>query len=183
QSLTDSQMKILRRKLVKKDFTADEGELSDAEIERIEVREIPFEANEIERDYTGFQALIPVCDFGWKGYQTSASDGGHAVTLAKEIADDLDLVNRPQEFDLFTKDGERASLNISDHSGDFNNHQSFFFINEGLLKRYLEQNDCTLIWAVWGEREYSSKQASALFHGPNRPDQTHGDIKDVRRFE
>jgi hypothetical protein len=74
-------------------------------------------------------------------------------------------------------------LNISDHSDDFNNHQSFFFINEGLLKRYLEQNDSTLIWAVWGEREYSSKQASALFHGPNRPEQTHGDIKDVRRFD
>lgn len=183
QPLTDSQMKILRRKLVDKDFAADEGELADAEIERIEVREIPFEADEIERDYTEFQALIPVCDFGWEGYQTSASDVGHAITLAKEIADDLDLVNRPQEFDLFTKDGERASLNISDHSGDFNNHQSFFFINEGLLKRYLEQNDSTLIWAIWGEREYSSKQTSALFHGPNRPDQTHGDIKDVRRFE
>lgn len=183
QPLTKSQMKFLRRKLVDKDFTADEGGLADTEIERIEVREIPFEANEIERDYSEFQALIPVCDFGWEGYQTSASDGGHAVTLAREIADDLDLFNRPQEFDLFTKEGYRASLNISDHSGDFNNHQSFFFINEDLLKRYLGQNDSTLIWAFWGEREYSSKQVNALFNGSNRPEQTHGDIKDVRHFD
>jgi hypothetical protein len=183
QPLTESQIEFLRRKLVDKDFTADEGELSDAEIERIEAREIPFEADEIERDYTEFQGLIPVCDFGWEGYQTSASDAGHAVALAREIADNLNLVNHPQEFDLFTKDGNRASLNISDHSGDFNNHQSFFFINESLLKRYLEQNDSTLIWAIWGEREYSSKQVNALFHGSDRPEQTHGDIKDVRRFE
>jgi hypothetical protein len=183
QLLTKSKIEFLRRKLVNKDLSRDVGGLTDAEIERIEAREIPFEANEIERDFAELQALIPVCDFGWEGYQTSASDAGHAVSLAREIADDLDLVNRPQEFDLFTKDGERASLNISDHSDDFNNHQSFFFINEGLLKRYLEQNDSTLIWAVWGEREYSSKQASALFHGPNRPEQTHGDIKDVRRFD
>jgi hypothetical protein len=105
------------------------------------------------------------------------------VTLAREIADDLELVNRPQEFDLFTKGGNRASLNVSDHSGDFSNHQSFFFISEDLLKKYLVLNDSALIWAVWGERQYSSKQAESLFRGPNRPEQIHGDIKDVRRYE
>ncbi len=183
QLLTESQMEFLRRKLVNKELSTDVGGLIDAEIERIEAREIPFIANEIERDFAEFQALIPVCDFGWEGYQTSASDSGHAVTLAREIADALDLVQHPQEFDLFTRNGVRASLNISDHSTDYNNNQSFFFINEGLLKRYLEQKDSTLIWAVWGEREYSSKQASALFHGPNRPEQTRGDIKYVRRFD
>jgi hypothetical protein len=182
QPLTESQMEFLRRKLVYKDLTTDEVGLVDAEIERIEAREIPFEADEIERDFTEFQALIPVCDFGWEGYQTSASDAGHAVTLAREIAEYLDLVNRPQEFDLFTRDDERASLNVSDHSDDFNNHQSFFFINEGLLNRYLEQTHSTLIWAVWGDREYSTKQINAVFRGADRPEQTHGDIKDVRRF-
>ena len=180
QPLTHSQMEFLKRKLFDSDCTIDEGGLADAEIERIEARAIPFEADEIERDLTRFQTLIPVCDFGWEGYQTSASDAGHAVTLAREIADALHLVNRPQEFDLFTKNGERASLNISDHCKDFNNHQSFFFINGDLLNRYLEQADSSLIWTIWGEREYSSRQASTLFQGPNRPKQTHGNIKDIR---
>lgn len=183
QPLTDSQMEFLWRKRVFKEFTADEEELTDAEMERIEVRAIPYEAEEAQCDYAEFQALIPVCDFGWEGYQTAASDAGHAVTLAREITDVLGLVNRPQEFDMFTRDGERASLNVSDHSDDHNNHQSFFFINEGLLKRYLEQTDSVLIWATWGEREYSTKHADALFHGPNRPEQTHGNIRDVHRFD
>lgn len=176
--LAESQINLLRRRLID-----DDPEFPDAAIEKIEAREMPFETEEIQHDNTQFEAFIPVCDFGWEGYQTSASNCGHAVTLAREIADDLDLVNRPQEFDLFKKDGERASLNVSDHSGDFNNHQSFFFISERLLKQYLEKNDLALIWAIWGEREYSSKQASALFLGQNRPEQTHGDIKTVLRYQ
>lgn len=161
----------------------DGNELSDAEIENIKIRKIPVEIEEVQQDFAEYEALIPVCHFGWEGHQSSSSEPRHANTLAKEIAEDLELVNCPQEFDIFTKDGNRASLNISDHSEDYNNSQSFFFIRENLLRQYLDQNDSTLVWVIWGEREYSSKQAMALSRGSNRPEQTHGDIKEVRRYE
>ncbi len=157
--------------------------LTDDDWAKIEVREIPYEEEEMEQEFATFKALIPVCDFGWEGYQSAASDAGHAVTLAKEIAKDLDLINRPQEFDFFTADGVRATLGISDQGDDYNNYQHIFFMRENLLQDYLKKNDCSLIWAIWGERGYSTKLATTLFHGPERPTQTHGDIKQIIRYE
>lgn len=131
---------------------------------------------------TTFEVLIPVCDFVWEGSKTTINTAGKAVTLAKELSVDLGLINRAQEFDLFTKDGTRASLCISDHSNDFNNYQLLFFMREELLQSYLRKNDSTLIWVIWGYREYSLKWLNALSQSSNRPDQFHGHIRDIKRY-
>jgi hypothetical protein len=162
--------------------TEEQQHISDEALVRIEVREVPIEVEEVNREYQKFNALIPVCDFGWEGYQTAASDAGHATMLAKEIASDLELIGQPQTFDLFTTDGVKATFNVSDQSNDFNNHQSMFFIREDLLKTYLEMNDLALIWAIWGERGYSSAQIEKLFHGPDRPEQSHAVFSFVKRY-
>ena len=153
--------------------------ISDEDLERIEEREVSVEVEEVKKEYAKFNVLIPVCDFNWEGYQTEASDAGHATTLAKEIASDLILIGQPQTFDLFTTDGVKATYNISDQSNDFNTHQSMFFIKEDLLKTYLEKNNLSLIWAIWGERDYSSKH----FHGPDRPEQNHVVFNFVKHYD
>lgn len=163
--------------------TEEQQHLSDEDLKRIEVREVPVEVDEVKQEYATFNALIPVCDFGWEGYQTVASEAGHATTLAKEIASDLKLIGQPQTFDLFTTEGVKATLNVSDQSNDFNNHQSMFFIREDLLKTYLEKNNLSLIWAIWGEREYSSAQIDKLFHGPDRPEQTYAVFSFAKRYD
>ena len=157
--------------------------ISNEDLERIEVREMPVEVEEVKTECVKFNTLIPVCDFGWEGYQSAASHAGHATTLAKEISSDLELIGQPQTFDLFTKDGVRATFNVSDQSIDFKNHQSMFFIKENLLRTYLEKNDLVLIWAVWGERDYSSAQISEFFHGPDHPEQSHAVFSFVKRYE
>jgi hypothetical protein len=141
------------------------------------------ETEEGEKNCFTFDALIPVCDFGWEGYQTTASDAGQATTLAKEIASDLELIGQPQTFDLFAKDGVKATFNISDQSNDSDNHQSMFFIREDLLKAYLKKNDFALIWAIWGEREHSSDHIHKLSHGPDRDGQNHSTFSFVKRYE
>lgn len=113
--------------------------ISDEDLQRIEIIEVPVEVEEVEKEYAKFNVLIPVRDFGWEGYQTVASDAGHATTLAKEIASDLDLIGQPQSFDLFTKDGVKATFNVSDQSNDYNNNQTVFFIKEELLQTYLKR--------------------------------------------
>ena len=163
--------------------TEERQHISDEDLGRIEIREMPVEVEEVKREHVKFNALIPVCDFGWEGYQTTASDAGHATTSAKEISADLELIGQPQTFDLFTKDGVKATFNVSDQSNDFKNHQSMFFIKENLLRTYLEKNDLVLIWAIWGERGYSSAQISKLFHGPDRPEQSHAVFSFVKRYE
>ena len=162
---------------------AKQQHITDEDLDQIEVREVQVEVEEEIKEYAKFNVLIPVCEFGWEGHQSAASDAGHAITLAKEISSDLELVGQPQTFELFTKDGIKATWNVSDQSNDFNNNQSMFFIRENLLKTYLEKNDLVLIWAIWGEREYSSAQINKLFHGPDRPEQSHAVFSFVKRYE
>ena len=163
--------------------TEEQKYVRDEDLERIELREVPVEVEEVKKEYAKFNSLIPVCDFGWEGYQTAASDAGHATTLAKEVVSDMELVGQPQTFDLFTKDGVKATTNVSDQSNDYNNHQKMFFIKENLLNSYLEKNDLALIWAVWGEREYSSDQIEKLFRGADRPEQPYAVYSYVKRYE
>ena len=157
--------------------------VDEKDFERIEVREILVEVEEVKEEYAKFNALIPVCDFGWEGDRTVASDACHAITLAKEVVSDMKLVGQPQTFDLLTKEGAKATFNVSDQRNDFNDHQSMFFIKEDLLRYYLKKNDFCLIWAIWGEREYSSDQIEKLFHGANRPDQPYAVYSYVKRYE
>lgn len=160
-----------------------EQNITDEDIERIEVRETVIEVDEMMKEYKKINAQIPVCDFGWEGYQSVASDAGHATVLSKEIADDLNLVGQPQTFDLFSVNGEKVTFNIKDQRDDFKNTQNMFFIKESTLTEYLNKNDLTMIWAVWGEREYSSNQVEKLFHGPDRPEHPYKVFSTVKRYE
>ena len=105
--------------------TEEQRHISDEDLERIEIREVLLEVEEVKKEYAKFNALIPVCDF-------AASDAGHATTLAKEISSDLELLGQPQTFDLFTKDNVKGTFNVSDLDNDFNNQQRMFFIKENL---------------------------------------------------
>ena len=159
-------------------------QLSDDDLDRIEMRDIPFEYEKIiKREYKEFNTIIPVCDFNWRNYMTTEDYIGHITILAKEIAIDLELIGKPQNFNLFAKEGKEATFYISDQSNDFNNHQSLFFIREDLLKKYLKTKDLSLVWAIWGEREYSSEQVNKLFSGPNRPEQPYVVFNKVKLFE
>ncbi len=157
--------------------------ISKADIEKIEVREQQVEIDEKKKEHDKYNALIPVCDFSWEGNQTVASDAGRSVILAKEIAIDLKLIGKPQTLDLYTMNGLQATFNISDQSDDYNNHQSMFYIKEDLLNTYLKIKELSLIWAMWGEREYSSDQYDKIFHGKNRPEQPYAVFSYVKNYK
>jgi hypothetical protein len=158
-------------------------QLSEEELERIEIREIPVEVEELKQDIITYHALIPVCDFSWENSRSAANNASHATTLVKEIAADLKLIGQPQTFDLVTNTGVKATCNVSDHSDDFNNRQSLFYIREELLRDFLEENNLALVWAVWGERQYSSNLASRFFDSSNRPDPAYVVYNFVKRYE
>ena len=157
--------------------------INDENLDRIEVREVLVEVDEVLIEHMKYNALIPVCDFGWEGYQTVASDAGRATLLAKEIAGHLDLIGQPQTFDLFTPNGEMATFNVSDQSNDFKNNQHMFFLRQDLLDEYLKKKDLALVWAIWGEREYSSGQVKKIFHGPDRPEQPYAVYSSIKLYE
>ena len=131
-------------------------QLSDEDLHRIEDREVTIEVEEMQPIYKEFEVIVPVCDYYWPGSTTVTNDGIRAVVLAKELASEFSLNSRPQSFDLFSPDGRRATCNISYQSTQLGNRQSMFYIRKDLLEAYLNQKDLTLIWAIWGERKFSS---------------------------
>lgn len=185
QKLRMAELDMIRRRALGdlSGLTDEPQQISDEDLERIEVREVPVDVAEIKREVVTYNALIPVCEFGWEGYQSAANDAGSATTLAKEIASDLGLIGKPQSFDLFTKDGAKATYNVSDRSKSYANCQSMFFIKENLLKAYLKKKDLALIWAIWGDREYSSAQIDKLFHGPDPPEQARAVYSLVKHYD
>jgi hypothetical protein len=160
----------------------DKKSINKEDLDRIESKEIDVNAEEVERSYTKFNAIIPVCDINWDGDRSAANYSGHATTLAKEISHEMKLRGRPQTFDLFDQDGEMVTLNVSDHSNDISNYQSMFFIKEDLIRSYLTKKDYCLVWAIWGEREYSLNKIEMFFNREDKPKQAYSVYSYVKRY-
>jgi len=80
------------------------------------------------------------------------------MSLARELASNDKLVMRPQTFDFFTRQGERVTINFTEEE-NHRNTQRVFLMRDDLLKQFLDRKKLALIWAIWGEREYSTKSA------------------------
>lgn len=175
---------LIRRRLVGEADIKFEGtqQLSNEDLKRVEVRELPVEVEEVQKEHIKFDAHMPVCDFGWESYHTVASKAGFATTLAKEIALDLELIGQPQTFDLYTAEGVRATYNVSDQSNDVRNMQSMFYIKKDLLEKYLRKNNLTLVWAIWGERAYSSNIINNLSHSSDNTEKLYEVYSSVDRY-
>jgi hypothetical protein len=135
-----------------------EGSLTKDDLDRVQIRNMIVEVEEIQQQSKDFDVMIPVCDFGWE--RSDIDDVPVSSTmLAKEIANKLNLVGIPQSLDAATKDGDRATCTIANRVHSYSNSQNLFFMREDLLRAYLRNNHLTLIWVAWGEREISTNLA------------------------
>jgi hypothetical protein len=113
------------------------------------------ETEEMRRETLDLDVLIPVCDFSWSG-ETIDEVSVHTPTLAKEIATAVKLVGVPQSVDLQTKSGVRASCAMEHQRRSYENSQSLFFMREELLRKYPQEQNESLLWVIWGEREVAT---------------------------
>ena len=115
-----------------------------------------------QKEYQTFEVLYPVRGNNWSDSQSSAVPGRGVITLSRQIAETLDLCGQPQSFDLFEKNGRRASITF--HRGEgWGETQKFTYLREDLLKRYLAEINGELIWVIWGERREVSQNRSAPY--------------------
>lgn len=112
--------------------------------------EIEIEVHEAEN----FQALMPVMEYNWESHRSTVNQAGHNSVISKEIVNYLELIDQPQTFHLFDKNGLQASKDFH-YSKDYNNNHSFQYLRKDLLDKYLTENEMKFIWAVWGERQLS----------------------------
>jgi len=108
-----------------------------------------------------FYAFIPVRYNEWESSHSSVNPSQAVLVPAKEIAEFLDLCSQPQTFDLYEKNGDRASFTIRWGEPWHTNHQ-LIFLRQDLLDRYLQENNLRLIWVVWGERQFKSERNEGL---------------------
>jgi len=115
--------------------------------------------DEIEREVSEtkeFEVLMPVMEYNWESYHSHLNDAGHSTVVAKEIANNLKLLNQPQTFDLFESTGNKASININYHD-DYNNNHSLVYLRKDLLNKFLSEKKLRFVWAIWGERDVRFK--------------------------
>jgi hypothetical protein len=73
---------------------------------------------------------------------------------AKEIAEALGLCSQPQTFDLYERNGRKASVTVQVSDTD----QQLVFLRQDLLEMYLKRKDLSLLWACWGERQHRTEE-------------------------
>jgi hypothetical protein len=125
----------------------------------LQIKEIKKEVKEKEPVKKIFDILIPVRESEWESYHSSINPGRHTSVPCKQIAKELDLCGQPQTFDLYEKDGRRASITI-EYGEKWHNSQQLTYLRKDLLDKYLNKTSSKLIWAIWGEREFYSKENS-----------------------
>jgi len=114
---------------------------------------------EIEREVSElkvFEILLPVIEYNWESHHSHLNQAGHVTVVSKEIVTHLNLVDQPQSFDLFEKNGSKASMNVHYHK-DYNNNHSFVYIRKDLLNKFLLSNKLKFVWAICGERDVTFK--------------------------
>ncbi len=94
---------------------------------------------------------MPVRGHGWEDYHSELNPSTGANAPARQIADVLGLVGRPQTFDLYDSSGRRASATFR-HGGRSSDKQEFTYLRKDLLDRYLKEAGQRLIWHIFGER-------------------------------
>lgn len=125
--------------------------------------ELAVETIEVQQqEYRTFKMLVPVRNNSWGDSLSAAVPGRNITTPAKEITETLNLYGRPQSFDLFDKDGRRATITFR-YGENWGETQHFTYLREDLLQCYLENIEGKLIWVIWGERSHPSQNPGAPY--------------------
>ena len=141
--------------------------MTDEEVIEARLREQGLESSvetvEVEQpEYQTFEILFPVKENSWEDHRSTIVDSRSVAIPCRQIADAFSLCGQPQSFDLFEKDGRRASITFGCGEG-WGERQKFTYLREDLLKRYLAEINGELIWVIWGERYQASQNQDPLY--------------------
>ncbi len=129
--------------------------------------DLKMEMIEVEKpEYQTFKMLVPVRENYWEESCSVVIPHRTVPLPPREIAEYLCLCGQPQSFDLFEKDGRRASITFR-YGEKWGETQHFTYLRQDLLERYLAKIDGELIWVIWGEQNVIPRDKDTpyiLFH-------------------
>ena len=127
----------------------------------LKIAEVKSFREEIVQKKREFETLLPLRYFNWEGYHSISNPAQHTYVPSKELCTFLNLSSRPQTFDMFDESGKKATITVRWGTHWHNFHQ-LLYIKQDLLERFLKANKLDLVWVIWGERRFWSKDLTEL---------------------
>ena len=110
----------------------------------------------------GISVEVPVYHFAWESYHNSLNQVSGITVPAPALCERLRLSNRQGEWDLYVSEG-RVGARYREFKCDGDTFRSYLlYIRADLMRRYLEYTSQTLVWLLWGEREFKHNKLLAL---------------------
>ncbi|PET72763.1 hypothetical protein CN533_04995 [Priestia megaterium] len=119
----------------------------------------------IKEEKEKINVLLPVRENNWGEGRSGIIPSRNVAIPTKELTDALGLINQPQTFDLYEKDGRKASMTV-EFGENYRDRQQFTYLRQDLLNEFLDKEEYRLIWGLWGEKEisYKSEEFREYFH-------------------
>lgn len=87
--------------------------------------------------------------------------------LCRNMIQALSLRSKVGSTDLYDSTGQLASFNQSFYIS-YPEQEAFTYLRRDLLNRYLTDNKLSMIWVVWGERDYYPADGDWMMHDNGR---------------
>jgi len=110
----------------------------------------------------GIPVELPVYRFAWESHRSPVNQVSGISVLAPALCEQLRLSNRQGEWDLYDQDGCVATM-YREFKADEDTFRSYLlYLRVDLMECYLACTDQTLVWLLWGERDFESGTELAL---------------------
>jgi len=110
---------------------------------------------------SGIPVEVPVYRFAWERYHSALNQVSGIIVPAPALCEQLRLSNRQGEWDLYDLEGRIATI-YREFKGYEDTFRSYlFYLRADLMKRYLNSRQ-TLVWLLWGERNFKHRTDIAL---------------------
>ena len=103
-----------------------------------------------------FDVEIPI-----RSFRYIVKEGRSVYVLSKELSSELDLHIEPQYFNMLDNKCKKASI-VLQIGDSWHNGKDLIYLRKDLLKIYLKKKNMQLVWIVWGQREFKSKNNEGL---------------------
>ncbi|MDA8214222.1 MAG: ATP-binding protein [Nitrospiraceae bacterium] len=129
--------------------------------DEIQIKKVRRFRTEMIRKTKEYEVVIPISTLNWESHESVVNTGISAYILSRELCEALELSSRPQTFDLYDKNNQRAS--ITRRWGDvWHTFHKLIYIRKDFLDMILQDKGLDLIWGIWGERRYKAKGNAGL---------------------
>lgn len=127
---------------------------SDGQVQK-DIREAFSEYDAKSNKFIGIPIELPSINFTWESYHSLINQAGLASVPSPSICDEFNLSVVPRQFDMVDASNKLASI-YRRYEDDLHS-VNLLYIRKDLIDTYLQKNNISLVWAMWGERNINYK--------------------------